>query len=146
MGYSPDRAHPDGHHADGPHHGPEHVGYTYNPGLQSTSEGNVQWLMLSEDFGQNWTWSKMPADLQAGNIAQDPTDAHGLYAMTGNCLAHSSDKGKTWSACSKAKGLTGRFSKLVIKDSKTMFMLRNGAVPLFAHGAAFDASLSWSGK
>jgi len=164
--YSPEHAHP-GREIDpraGPHHGPEHVGYTYNPGLQLAPMGNVQWLMLSEDFGQNWTWTKMPANLQAGNLAQDPTNAKGLYAITSNCLSRSTDKGKTWSPCSTAKGLTGRFSKLVIKDSKTMFLLRNGAVPLrttdgggswveltsaaplFAYGATFDASLSWSGK
>ena len=60
--------------------------------------------------------------------------------------------------------LTGPFSKLVIKDSKTMFMMRSGqvplrtkdggatwtpltsAAPLFKYGATFDLDISWSGK
>ena len=65
--------------------------------------------------------------------------------------------------------LTGSFSKLLVKSSDVMFMLRSGgAVPLrttdggaswqdlpssnnglarlFQYGATFDGSLSWSGK
>ena len=60
--------------------------------------------------------------------------------------------------------MTGSFSKLLIKSSTTMFMLRSGAVPLrttdsgstwheltaaaplFKYGATFDGSLSWTGK
>ena len=60
----------------------------------------------------------------------------------------------------------GRLSQLIIKDSKTMFMLRKGLVPLrtqdggstwaplsspamtqlFAHGVTMDGALSWTGK
>merc|ERR1712224_526549 len=106
----------------------------------------------------------MPSDLQGTGFFVDPTSAESLYTLTPNCLAHSKNNGKDWSPCIKATGLTGRFSGLIIKDSSTMFMLRNGAVPLrtkdggkswheldktaplFAHGATMDGSLSWSGK
>ena len=66
----------------------------------------------------------------------------------------------------KATGLTGRFSKLLVKDSKTMFMLRSGDVPLrtqdggsswnelngatmaqlYKYKATFDGVLSWTGN
>jgi len=119
---------------------------------------------VSTDFGQNWTWSPMPANLQAGGIAVDPTSANRLFAVTANCLALSTDQGKSWSSCSTATGLTGAFSKLLVKSSTTMFMLRSGAVPLrttdggatwtelttcaplFKFGATMDGSISWSGE
>jgi hypothetical protein len=127
--------------------------------------GNVKWLMTSTDFGNNYTWVKMPADLQAISLTADPTSATDLWAITPSCLSQSTNLGKDWSPCMTATGLTGRFSKLIIKDSSTMFMLRNGAVPLrttdgaktwteltktaplFANGSpTLDGSLSWSGK
>ena len=43
---------------------------------------------------------------------------------TGGCLSHSTTLGKDWSPCSNATGLNGTLSQLIIKDSKTMFMLR----------------------
>jgi len=141
--------------------------FEYNPGQMAESTGgDIKYLMTSTQFGNNWTWVPFPANLQAGALAQDPTTAHSLFAIAGNCLAHSSDDGKTWSRCSSAPGLTGAFSKLLIKDSTTMFMLRTGAVPLrtkdggkswlelkslstsplFKYGATMDGSLSWSGN
>lgn len=139
--------------------------YVYNPGLMAESTGgNVKYLMSSQDFGNNWTWTPMPANLQAGGLAIDPTKPNSLFALTANCLSQSTDQGKTWSQCSTAKGLTGGFSKLLIKDSSTMFMLRTGAVPLrtkdggasweelsaasplFKGGATMDGSLSWTGN
>ena len=133
-------------------------------GLKEAGGPNVKWMMTSHDFGSNYTWAKMPADLQSGGFFADPTSPTSLYTMTSNCLSHSANNGAEWSPCSKASGLAGRFSQLVIKDSSTMFMLRNGAVPLrtkdggkswtelsqtaplFQHGATLSASLSWSGK
>jgi hypothetical protein len=92
--------------------------------------GTVKWMMTSTDFGNNYTWAKMPANLQSGGFVVDPTSANSLYTMTPNCLSHSQNNGKDWSPCIKATGLTGRFSQLIVKDSTTMFVLRNGAVPL----------------
>eukprot|EP00947_MAST-08B_sp_MAST-8B-sp1_P001533 g1533.t1 len=137
----------------------------FKPGLLAPSVGgNVKYLMTSDSFGSNWTWTPFPADLQAGGLTVDPTSANSLFAVTDSCLAHSTDSGKTWSACSTATGLTGRFSKLLVKSSSVMFMLRGGAVPLrttdggkswqelsaaaplFKYGATLDGSLSWTGK
>ena len=131
----------------------------------ANGDGNKVWLMVSEDYGSNYTWTVMPDNFQAGDLFTDPTDPTTLYGMTSNCIKTSKDKGKTWSAaCMAGTGLTGRFSKLVIKDSKTMFMMRSGQVPLrtqdggatwqpltstaplFKYGATLDLSLSWSGK
>jgi len=144
---------------------PSRVGYTYSPGLRRPpSNGNVIYLLKTEDFGQNWTWTPLPKELQAASLTVDPTDAHSLFALMPDCLAHSTDDGVSWSKCSDATGLRGRFTRLLVKDSATMFMIRSGAVPLrtkdggrtwtelstaaplFKYGATFDASLSWSGR
>ena len=138
--------------------------------LQSQSAaGNKVYLMTSDDFGGNWTYkAPMPDNLQAQDIIVDPTTDKSLYALTDNCLAHSTDDGATFGQCSTAPGLKGgRFSQLIIKDSSTMFMLRKGLVPLrttsgaqgpwtplssptlaelFKYGATLDGSLSWTGK
>jgi hypothetical protein len=142
---------------------PGKVRHEYIPGLRMAPRGNVKFLMTSHDFGQNWNWTALPASLQAGGLAVDPTSPHSLYAVTANCLAHSTDQGVTWSPCSSAKGLSGRFSQVVVKNSKVLFLLRSGAVPLrttdggasweelskcaplFQHGVTLDGSLSWSG-
>jgi len=143
---------------------PEKSGYAYNPSSLIDNGGGAMLLGTSQDFGLSWKWAPMPASLPAASLTVDPTSASSLYAMTGSCLAHSTDSGATWSACSKAPGLSGGFSKLIVKDAKTMFMLRNGEVPLrttdggsswqglsataalFKYGATLDASLSWTGK
>ena len=143
-------------------------GYEYTAGLQpAASGGNKVYLMTSEDFGGNWTYKVMPDKLQAQSLIVDPTSSKSLYALTDNCLAHSTDNGATFSECSTAAGLKGgRLSQLIVKDAKTMFMLRKGLVPLrtqdggstwtplsspamtqlFAHGVTMDGALSWTGK
>lgn len=130
----------------------------------ANGDGNKVWLMTSEDYGNNYTWTVMPDSFQPGALFNDPTDGTTLYGMATNCLATSKDKGKTWSACMAGTGLAGPFSQLVIKDSKTMFMMRSGQVPLrtqdggatwkpltstaalFKYGATLSASVSWTGK
>jgi len=124
----------------------------------------VKWIMTSTDFGANFSWTKMPANLQTDSFYVDPTSANSLFTMSASCLSHSADNGKSWSPCSTAPGLTGRFAQLIVKDSSTMFMFRSGAAPLrtkdggktwsvlssasslFAYGATFSGSLSWTGK
>jgi hypothetical protein len=143
----------------------------YNASLQGTA-GNKVYLMTSTDFGGNWTFkTPLPDNLQATDIVVDPTAGakSSLYALTDNCLAHSTDDGATFSPCSTAVGLKGGkgFAQLIIKDTSTMFLLRKGLVPLrttegaegpwtplaspslkelYAHGATFSGSLSWTGK
>jgi len=142
---------------------PEKSGYTYHPGVVDNGAGAML-LGTSQDFGLSWNFLPMPAKLPASDLVVDPTNPNSLYAMTPNCLAHSTDSGATWSDCSKATGLSGGFSKLIVKDATTMFMLRRGDVPLrtqdggkswqglsataslFKYGATLDASLSWTGN
>lgn len=129
-------------------------------------DGTVKWLMTSQDFGQSWNYTKMPALLQANSLSVDPTNGNSLFAVTANCLAHSTNQGLSWSPCSTASGLnSGRgFSKLIIKTSQVMFMLRQGDVPLrtkdggatwqaltgaaalFKYTPTLDCSMSWSGE
>jgi len=128
----------------------------------------VGWMMASTNYGLNFSWTKLPTQLGAGGqegaFIVDPTSANSLYVLTPTCLAHSTDDGQSWSGCSKATGLTGSFTKLLVKDSTTMFMFRTGAVPLrtkdggstwtaltstaplFVGQATFKGSLSWTGK
>merc|ERR1711865_746051 len=103
---------------------PNKKGPVYNPGLQAALAGNVKFLMTSQDFGVNWNWTKMPDNFQAGGLAVDPTNQSSLFGLTTSCLAHSTDRGLSWSPCSVAPGLTGSFSALIVKDSKVMFLLR----------------------
>merc|ERR1719329_1675125 len=143
---------------------PNKVGPEYAAGVQPLKADNVKFLMTSNDFGVSWNWTAMPANLQASGLVVDPTSKNSLFGITSNCLAHSIDQGLTWSACSTATGLVGHFTTLLVKDSKVMFMVRDGAVPLrttdggstwtelssaaplYKYGATFDASLSWSGN
>ena len=126
----------------------------------------VKWLMTSTDFGNNYTYAEMPKDVQATGLSADPTSATDLFAISSNCLSQSTNLGQDWSPCSTATGLTGSFQQLIIKDSTTMFMLRNGAAPLRTkdsgkawteltnaaatkRGVTIDkpgGSLSWTGK
>ena len=143
---------------------PNKVGPEYAAGVQPLKGDNVKFLMTSNDFGVSWNWTAMPANLQASGLVVDPTSKNSLFGITSNCLAHSIDQGLTWSACSTATGLVGHFTTLLVKDSKVMFMVRDGAVPLrttnggstwteltsaaplYKYGATFLASLSWSGN
>lgn len=139
-----------------------------NPELYGLPEEESSVLIgSSKDFGATWSFAPLPVELEAATgLVVDPT-AQGcsLYAVASNCLAHSTDGGATWSPCSAAAGLEGgRFKQLVIKDSKTMFMMRSGQVPLrttdggatwqpllatsplFKFKASLDASISWTGQ
>merc|ERR1711865_494790 len=85
-----------------------------------------------------------------------------LYGVVSNCISRSYDQAVTWDGCWKAPGLTGSFKSVVIKDSKTMLVMRNGDVPLRTTdgGASWNpvesvasiaryiqgAAYSWSGK
>ncbi|KAL3896681.1 MAG: hypothetical protein SGPRY_013217 [Prymnesium sp.] len=142
----------------------EHVSHAYYPVLPPTHSGMRKHLLTSQDFGQSWNWTSLPADLQPSSLTIDPTRANRLYALTLTCLSLSTDNGFTWSGCLRGEGLAGRFSKLLVKDSKVMFMLREGEVPLrtydggrswkalvscaslYRYGGTLDGSLSWSGE
>merc|ERR1711957_665800 len=143
----------------------QNMGPEYEADVQPLKDGNSVFLLTSNDFGVSWNWTTaMPANLQASGLVLDPTSQNSLFGFTSSCLAHSIDQGLTWSACSTSTDLTGKFKKLIVKDSQVMFMMRNGAVPLrptdggltwteltsaaplFKYGATLDASLSWSGN
>lgn len=133
---------------------------------QATTPAGL-YLMTSHNFGRDWSWSPIaklaPWLSDAVSITVDPTSASDLFALSPRCLAKSATAGQSWFNCSSAPGLSGTFSKLLIKDSKTMFLLRKGAVPLrtkdagatwaplaaaanlFTFGATMDGALSWSG-
>ena len=104
----------------------------------------------------------LPDYLQTlGGFTADPTNQT-LYGVVSNCISRSYDQAVTWDGCWKAPGLTGSFKSVVIKDSKTMLVLRNGDVPLRTRdgGASWQrvasleniartlggAAYSWSGK
>ena len=74
-----------------------------------------------------------------GGFRVDPTNDTTLYGIASNCIARSYDQAQTWEDCWKAPGLEGSFKDLVIKDSKTMLVMRNGDVPLRTR----DGGLSW---
>jgi hypothetical protein len=70
-----------------------------------------------------------PDFLQSVKLIQtDPTNSSVIYAIAPACLSTSNDHGESWSPCLKATGLEGSFVDLLIKDSATMVMLRNGDV------------------
>ena len=132
-------------------------------GLDIHSTGNPQYVLKSMNFGANWTWIMLPQFLQGlHEFSVDPTNATTLYGITGNCIGRSYDQAVTWEYCWQAQGLTGSFKSLLIKDSKTMIMVRNGDVPLrtrdggvtwkrlgsLANLARYGlgAAYSWSGK
>ena len=95
----------------------------YAPGLRQVAAGTKAYLMTSTDAGRNWTWSLLPDALQAAGLAVDPTSSASLFALTASCLAHSVDQGKSWSGCSQAPGLSGRFAQLIVKTSQVMLLL-----------------------
>eukprot|EP01047_Picozoa_sp_COSAG01_P011491 COSAG01_NODE_503_length_16167_cov_10.407230_26_plen_454_part_00 len=107
---------------------------------QGAEGGNPQWLLKSFNYGGNWTWLPVPEFLQGfGGVFIDPTNASTLYAIKGSCISRSYDGAETWSECWKATGLEGSFKSLHIRDSQTMLLLRNGAVPLRTK----DGGTSW---
>jgi hypothetical protein len=96
---------------------------------------NTKWVAKSFNFGANWTWIILPGWLQALNsFVVDPTNDSVLYGISSNCVTRSYDNAETWQYCWDAPGLEGNFKELVIKDSMTMIMMRNGAVPLRTKG------------
>jgi len=132
-------------------------------GLELKSSGNPKYVLKSWNFGANWTWIILPEFLQGlGGFRADPTNDTTLYGIASNCIARSYDQAETWEYCWSAPGLQGSFKDLVIKDSLTMLVMRNGDVPLrtrdggnsweplasvqaiarYSPGAAY----SWSGK
>jgi len=136
-------------------------------GSAAAAAGQKPYVLKSESFGQNWTWTALPESLAAVAVIQtDPTSSKTLYAIAPNCVATSSDRGESWSPCLKGEGLEGTFTDLCIKDSETMILIRDGAVPLrtkdagktwqpltgaarlFAAGAhpIVSGSYSWSGR
>jgi len=106
----------------------------------STATAGTLTLIISEDFGQTWPTEKpLPSILvSAIDIVVDPT-TNDLYAISSKCLSKSKDKGTTWQPCSTAKGLSGNFHQLLIKNSKVMILLRSGAVPL----RTMDSGNTW---
>ena len=106
------------------------------------------WLLTSENFGLNFTYKVLPDDLQTcGGLAAlgiDPTAPNSLYVLMSHCLAHSADQGKSWTPCITAPGLEGPFLKdsgaFIVKNSKIMFVMRDGAVPL----KTVDGGATWA--
>ena len=105
----------------------------------------------------------MPDFLQGtGVFRSDPTNSTALYAISPSCIGRSYDEAETWEYCWEAPGLAGTFTDLVIKDSRTMLVMRRGDVPLRTRdgGASWqrllsvrdiakyglNAQYSWSGK
>jgi len=109
--------------------------------LRDGSADALKYVLKSENFGVDWTWTQLPDALQAAELlAVDPTDAGTLYGVAPDCLAKSTDKGNSWGPCITADGLEGSFSSLIIKDSRTMILLRSGNdVPLRTK----DGGASW---
>jgi len=126
-------------------------------------KANPKFTLKSWNFGANWTWIELPDFLQGlGTYRADPTNDTVLYGIATNCIARSYDEAETWEYCWDAPGLEGSFKDLVIKDSQTMLVMRNGDVPLRTRdgGATWErlgslaniarcspgAAYSWSGK
>merc|ERR1711957_1123170 len=102
-----------------------------NSGLDLESSGNPLYVLKSWNFGANWTWILLPEFLQSlGDFGIDPTNDTVLYGVASNCIARSYGQAETWEYCWQAPGLEGSFKSLVIKDSQTMIVMRNGDVPL----------------
>ena len=105
------------------------------------STGNPKYVLKSWNFGANWTWIILPVFLQGlGTFRADPTNDTTLYGIAPNCIARSYDQAETWEYCWDAPGLVGSFKDLVIKDSQTMIVMRNGDVPLRTR----DGGKTWS--
>ena len=115
-----------------------------DPNYSSATDPSVfMWLLTSENFGLNFTYKVLPEKLQrCGSLVallQDPTTPNSLYCLSEICLARSTDHGMSWSSCITAPGLEGTFSAMNIKNSKIMFVVRGGAVPL----KTVDGGVAW---
>ena len=56
----------------------------------SSSAGQKPYVLKSENFGQNWTWTAFPESLAAVTVIQtDPTSSKTLYAIAGDCVSTS---------------------------------------------------------
>jgi len=136
--------------------------YKHPVTVTATGGPAPRYVLKSWNFGANFTWIILPDFLQGlSKFSVDPTNDTVLYGITNNCIGRSYDQAETWEYCWKPPGLEGSFKDLVIKDSKTMIVIRNGDLPLrtkdggaswhpmaslqhFAPGA--HMLYSWSGK
>jgi hypothetical protein len=54
------------------------------------SAAQKPYVLKSENFGQNWTWTAFPESLAAATVIQtDPTSSKTLYAIAGHCVSTS---------------------------------------------------------
>ena len=106
------------------------------------------YLLKNHNFGamDAWNYTVLPKEVdEIKSYAVNPENDGILYGVTPSCIARSKDRGETWyDPCWKAAGLTAApgstFTDLVIKDSKTMLVLRSGDVALRTQ----DGGKSWS--
>ena len=99
------------------------------------ANGGHVYVIKNFNYGAgNWTWSLLPAHMQTvgiGGFVNDPTDGgRALYGVGTNCIARSDDQGDSWGPCWNISGAVNNIASLVIKDSKTMFIIRRNDVPL----------------
>ncbi len=101
---------------------------------------NKKWVLKTINFGENWTWTVLPDEMQAVETLQtDPSDSSVLYAVSSNCIAVSADDGESWQKqsdgtyCVAAAGVDkskDQLSGLLVKDSMNMLLMRTENVPL----------------
>lgn len=73
---------------------------------RSVYAGTPNGLLVSHDFGENWTTVNATLGGVAG-VGVDPSHSHRLFAFTKNlALAHSLDRGKSWQARNKGLKLS----------------------------------------
>ena len=76
-------------------------------------------VLMSWNFGANWTWIKLPDALQGiGQLRADPTNGTGiLYGISRNCIYRSFDQAQTWmdECWGSNAGVEGSLKDLVIK-------------------------------
>jgi len=60
-------------------------------GSAAAAAGQKPYVLKSESFGQNWTWTALPESLAAVAVIQtDPTSSKTLYAIAPNCATYTS--------------------------------------------------------
>jgi len=142
--------------------------YTDGAGVEG-NPSSYTWLLTSENFGRNFTYKVLPDDLQTCGglrfVQVDPTTPNSLYLVMEYCLAHSAVQGRSWTPCITAPGLEGAFTQLIVKNAKTLFLVRKDKVPLKTvdggstwapmmslaalfpePGVKLEGELSWSGN